>query len=127
MTNVKSTLLSIAAMISLIGLSGCSADDQQAELETRPFSLLRIKDGKEDTQAPRNMLVKPEKEKISVFYTFEENYENHELEEFEVTGDTIDIIYDDRGLSLTDIDNRQYEDKEGNIYELKWMSEIEQN
>lgn len=127
MTNVKNTLLSIAAMISLIGLSGCSADDQQAELETRPFSLLRIKDGKEETLAPRNMLVKPEKEKISVFYTFEENYENHELEGFEVTEDTIDIIYGNRGLSLTDIDNRQYEDKEGNIYELKWMSEVEQD
>jgi len=123
---------------ALLTLAGCSTDEEVAKMQTEPISLLRIKDGSDETEAPRHIQIRPEQEKVSVFYGFEntdedfdgfdasendEGYENHELLTYDVKADGIDISFDNRGLSLTDIDNRQYEDADGNIYQMEFYTE----
>ena len=116
-------LIYIALFGSLLAVLGSCTDDEVSKIETEPISLLRIKDGRDDTEAPRSIVIKPEQESVSVFYTIGSNYENHELVAYEVTDETIDILYDNKGLSLTDIDNRQYEDEDGNIYQMEFYTE----
>lgn len=126
---------------ALLTLAGCSTDEEVSKMQTEPISLLRIKDGSDETEAPRHIQIRPEQEKVSVFYGFEntdedfddfddfndfendEGYEIHGLVAYDVSDKTIDIIYDDRSLSLTDIDNRQYEDADGNIYQMEFYTE----
>lgn len=123
---------------ALLTLAGCSTDEEVAKIQTEPISLLRIKDGSDETDAPRHILIRPEQEKVSVFYGFDdtdeavddfndfendEGYENNELVAYDVSDETIDISYGNRSLSLTDIDNRQYEDEEGNIYQMEFYTE----
>lgn len=123
---------------ALLTLGGCGTDEEVSKIQTEPISLLRIKDGSDETEAPRHIQIRPEQKKVSVFGGFDdtdedvdgfedfendEGYENHELVTYDVSDETIDISYDNRSLSLTDIDNRQYEDEEGNIYQMEFYTE----
>lgn len=110
-------------LLGVLGMAGCSTDQNDSKIQTEPVSLLRIKDGSDDTIAPRHLLIRPDQNSLSVFYTFDEQYENHELVTYDVSDEKIEIVYDDRGLSLTDIDNRQYEDTDGNIFQLEFYAE----
>ncbi|WP_368646377.1 hypothetical protein AB4027_05815 [Alkalibacterium putridalgicola] len=123
---------------ALLTLAGCGTDEDVSKIQIEPISLLRIKDGSDETEAPRHIQIRPEQKKVSVFDGFDdtdedvdgfedfendEGYENHELVTYDVSDETIDISYDNRSLSLTDIDNRQYEDEEGNIYQMEFYTE----
>ena len=110
-------------LIGVLGLAGCSTAEEGSKIQNEPVSLLRIKDGTEDTMAPRHLLIRPDLDSVSVFYTFGEHYETHELVAYDVSDEAMDIVYDDKGLSLTDIDNRQYEDTDGNIFQLEYYTE----
>ncbi|GEK90693.1 hypothetical protein [Alkalibacterium kapii] len=115
-------------MLLLIGLStlpGCSTENKIEMMKTKPSTYILIESNEEVQEPPLNYVVVPKAETLSVLYDVGADYEDFKLDEYSVTEKIVTLGFNDQEVTLTSISEQQYEDANGNVYELSIVSDEE--
>ena len=102
----------------ILFLTGCN-NNTNGETEV-PRSFLKIEAVEENEEhSALYSIVDPITEQVSVVHSMNDDFEYYNLENYEITKETISFVYDGMGIELTLESNSVYKDSFGNTYQMK--------